>query len=90
MMIMELEVDSAVRGYHIYQSIWTPAIGETLICKREGGNAHDRYAVGCYKPDSNVTLVGHVPKKISKCYPRMSLYHVQKKWLHLNSTVGKT
>ena len=62
---MELEVDIAVRGYHIYQSIWTPTIGETLICKQEGGNAHDRYAVGCYKPDSNARLVGHVPKKIS-------------------------
>ena len=45
-------------------SIWTPTIGETLICKREGSNAHDRYAVGCYIPDSNATLVGHVPKKI--------------------------
>ena len=45
-------------------SIWTPTIGETLICKREGSNAHDRNAVGCYKPDSNATLVGHVPKKI--------------------------
>ena len=52
-----------IQGYHIYQSIWTPTIGETLICKQEGGNAHDRYIVGCYKPDS--TLVGHVPKKIS-------------------------
>ena len=79
---MELEVDSAVRGYHVYQSIWTPTIGETLICKREGGNAHDRCAVGCYKLDSNATLVGHVPK--------IYIYHVRKIWLYLNSTVRKT
>ncbi len=53
-----IEVESAVRGYHVYQSL---TIGETLVCKREGGNVHDRY---CYKPDLS-DLIGHVPKKIS-------------------------
>ena len=32
-----IQVESAVCGYHVYQSIWTPTIGETLVCKREGG-----------------------------------------------------
>ena len=40
-----IEVKSAVRCYHVYQSIWTPTIGEMLVCKREWGNAHDRYTV---------------------------------------------
>ena len=31
-----IEVESAVCGYHVYQSIWTPTIGETLVCKHEG------------------------------------------------------
>ena len=62
-----MEMNSCVRGYHVYQSVWTPVIGEELICRREVGNAHDRYAVGIYKQDSNrpETLVGHSPKKIS-------------------------
>ncbi len=35
-MQMELiEVESAVRGYHVYQSISTPTSGETLVCKRD-------------------------------------------------------
>ena len=60
MITMELEVDSAVR--FVYLDSYHRK--KTLICKRGGSNAHDRYAVGCYKPDSNATLVGHVPKKI--------------------------
>ena len=35
-----IEVESAVRGYHVYQSIWTPTIGETLVCKRNAVDLH--------------------------------------------------
>ena len=50
-----IEVESAVRGYHVYQSIWTPTIGETLVCKCEGGSRQIR----CRSP--RVTNFG-VPK----------------------------
>ncbi len=67
-----MEIDSCVRGYHVFQSVWTPILDDNLICRQETGNVHDRYAVGCYKlDDSNgtSTLVGHVPKTISiLCY----------------------
>ena len=29
------EVESCVRGFHIYEDVWTPVIGEVLICRRE-------------------------------------------------------
>ena len=38
------EVDSCVRGYHVYQDTWTPLVGEELHCKREE-NIHDRHAM---------------------------------------------
>ena len=37
------ETDSCVRGFHINQDIWTPVIGEELLCEREEGNPNDRY-----------------------------------------------
>ena len=36
--------------------------GDELACRREVGNAVDRYAVAVYSDDN---LVGHLPKKIS-------------------------
>ena len=33
------EVESCVRGYHVYYSEWTPTLGEELGCQREEDNA---------------------------------------------------
>ena len=40
----ELVTDNMVRGYHIYQNVWTPAVGERLQYVREEGNVEDRCA----------------------------------------------
>ena len=56
------EVESCVRGYHIYKTTWNPALGEELDCQREHGNAQDRYAVAV---KCRHTTVGHIPRKIS-------------------------
>ena len=37
--------ESAIRGHHVYKSIWTPEIDEFLVCKRERHNVHDPFAV---------------------------------------------
>ena len=58
----EWEVDSCVRGYHVYESIWEAALGERIGCVREPFNANDRYAVAL-KKDSAV--IGHLPQKTS-------------------------
>ena len=39
------ERELCVRGYHVYQRIWTAAVGEVLHCEREPTNSRDRYAV---------------------------------------------
>lgn len=54
---------SCIRGFHIYQDVWLPVIGEELHCHRETANMVDRYAVAVTKNDQ---IVGHLPKKISK------------------------
>ena len=57
------EFSSCVRGYHVYKAIWTPFIGETLLCEPEFGNIEDPYAVKIV--DSASVTIGHVPRKIS-------------------------
>ena len=55
-------MDSCVCGFHVYQDVWTPVMGEILVCRRETANIEDRYAVAVYKSEE---MVGHVPRKIS-------------------------
>ena len=37
------EMESCVRGYHVYKDIWAAMIGD-LLCEREPFNDVDRYA----------------------------------------------
>ena len=50
---MEVSVESCVRGFHIYQDVWIPVVGEVLGCRREMTNAEfeDRYTVAVYKSE---------------------------------------
>jgi len=60
------ESEQVVCGHRVYKSIWTPFIGEELICHQESGNTSDPFAVAVLKPDSpGGMVVGHVPRKIS-------------------------
>ena len=52
------EVRSFIRGFHEYQHIWTPSIGEVNVLKREPTNPFDSYAVAVRKDNETV---GHLP-----------------------------
>ena len=54
---------SAVHGYHVYQDVFTPAIGEKLVAKREYDNTMDKQAMKVVKGDETV---GHLPCKFSR------------------------
>ena len=43
-------IQCCIRGYHVYQRIWYPTIGEILGTAREWDNTHDRYAVAVCRP----------------------------------------
>lgn len=53
---------SAVCGYHVYQDLFTPSIGENLVAKREFNNAMDNQAVKVVRGDETV---GQLPHKFS-------------------------
>ena len=56
------EIESMVRGYHVYKDIWDAAEDELLDCRREPFNSYNPFAVSVIR---NGTAVGHIPKKIS-------------------------
>ena len=60
---MELHQNSCIRGYHIYNEIWTVVLWEVLITERELHNVADRYAVAVKKHSGET--VGHLPRKIN-------------------------
>ena len=54
------EFKSWIKGYHAYQDVWSPVIGEDLACEREPENTFSPggHAVAVKKGDD---VVGHVP-----------------------------
>ena len=57
------EWSSYIRGYHDYQSVWTPSLGEMLQLKVEPTNPYDDFAVSIVKEG---VVVGHVPLYVSR------------------------
>ena len=59
--MLSFYINSAVRGYHVYESVWHATVSDQLGCAREPGNCQAIFAVAIIK---DVT-VGHVPRSIS-------------------------
>ena len=57
-----VEISTVVRGYQVYQEIWSAPLGEVLFCQRETDNRHDLFAVAIVKEGE---VVGHVRREIS-------------------------
>ena len=55
-------INSAVRGYHVYESVWHTTVSDQLGCAREPGNCQETFAVAIIKDE---VTVGHVPRSIS-------------------------
>ena len=56
------EFNSYVRGYHAYQDLWSPQLGDVLPIEREPTNHEDKFAV-TVKLEGHV--VGHFPFNIA-------------------------
>ena len=45
-----LEIQTYIKGHHVYKNIWTPEIGEQPKVRIEPGNCVDKFAV-CVEKD---------------------------------------
>ena len=61
-----LNVNTTVRGYHVYRTVWNPTIGEGFVVLHQPGNDHDRHAMGVYRVDEPGLIVGHIAREISR------------------------
>ena len=57
---------AAVRGFHVYKSIWQPKEGESLECSHEEDNPYDMFSIKVFKKDFPDTIIGHLPMEISR------------------------
>ena len=55
----EVSFGGVVRGFHVYQAVWSPVIGEEPSTEREHGNPEDAFAVAIMKSG---TMVGHMQR----------------------------
>ena len=56
--LQSYEVETVVRGYHVYGADWEAPVGQILPCQPDGGNIHDPYAVAVVEEG---VVVGHAP-----------------------------
>ena len=64
------EMESEIRGFHVYGKAWRPTIGDLLSTDRELANEDDKFAVGVYRTNHNKNeLVGHLPAEFSCIAP---------------------
>ena len=39
------EMDSMVRGHHVYKSVWSPVVGQKIVLEKEIANSQDELAL---------------------------------------------
>ena len=61
----QVSIQSVVRGFHVYQTVWTPTINAEHATLQEHGNPEDNYAVAVMNGD---VIVGHVPRELSQTF----------------------
>ena len=60
---------SGLCGYHVYQKIWKPFIGQGITFAREEKNPYDRFTIsGLAKIPGKIdrVVVGHIPSELSR------------------------
>ena len=48
------EVESCIRGFHVYHAVWTPYLREQLDCVLDSGNSEDPFAVAVQKASETI------------------------------------
>ena len=70
-LITTLDLETFIKGHHVYKDIWTPKQGEQLDVLMEPDNRMDKFAV-CVK--INEKIVGHLKKGTSGKFAKTIFY----------------
>ena len=69
-----LELETYIKGHHVYKEVWTPELGEQLNVRMEPDNRVDKFAV-CVEKDQAV--VGHLKKGNSVKFAKTIFYFLR-------------
>ena len=73
-LITTLDLETFIKGHHVYKDIWTPKQGEQLDVLMEPDNRMDKFAV-CVK--INEQIVGHSKKGKSRRFAKTIFYFMR-------------
>ena len=73
-LLKQVQIDTYVKGYHVYENMWKPTVNEELETKVEPDNVMDKYAV-CVK--KNTSIVGHLPLGKNGKFAKMIFYFLR-------------
>ena len=73
-LITTLDLETFIKGHHVYKAIWTPKQGEQLDVLMEPDNRMDNFAV-CVK--INKKIVGHLRKGTSGRFAKTIFYFLR-------------
>ena len=68
------EIDTYVKGYHVYKNMWKPTVNEELETEMEPDNVMDKYAVCVEK---NNFIAGHLPLSKNGKFAKMIFYFLR-------------
>ena len=57
-----ISVEAMVRGYHVYQCVWTLIVGKELPCRKEYRNTQDPFTVAVLHGTTTYHMCGGVAK----------------------------
>ena len=68
MAVESVNYDCAVRGYHVYKSVWEPKERQFLSCSHEENDIYDMFAIKtCLKNETGKEqIVGHLPLELPR------------------------
>ena len=88
MAVETVNYDCAVRGYHVYKSVWEPKERQVLSCSHEENNIYDMLAIKTCLTDGNgkEQIDGHLPLELSRftkylwssCYRKINQHPLSK------------
>ena len=68
---VSFNLDSFIKGYHVYQEVWSPELHEMLSAVQEPRNIVDKYAVSVQRDGE---VVGHLMKGKSCRFAKTIFY----------------
>ena len=83
-LIKEFEVQSYIKGYHVYKNEWIPFKGEVLETRKEPENSVDKYAVAVMK---DCRIVGHLSKGKSGRFAKTIFYFLRSNELNSSKII---